>query len=139
MEKKFIRRSRWIFLFSFLLNICFPFLVSFFVKSEYSLVISLPITITAFPFTLGFFISSFQLRYKEYSYQGKLISVYAGWCNNYLKIDDEKFDEHTSSIFRKYPVVLSCITDSGEKIQATISTSNHISLKVNDKLIQNNS
>ena len=91
-----------------------------------------------FPFTLAFFISSLTLKYKEYNYQGKLISVYAGYFNHYLKINEELFDEYKTSIFNFYPVVLSCTIDSGEKIQATISTSNHITLKINDKLIRNN-
>lgn len=86
------------------------------------------------PVVLIGFVLTLCVRYKEYDFNGKTISVYAGVNKHYLKIDDEKFDEHNSWLIFS-PLKLS--TKLGEnEIIATISLTNNISLKINDKLYQ---
>lgn len=88
------------------------------------------------PLTLVLFIISLLLSYKKYEYNGQTIEVYAGYNNHYIKVDNEKYDEHkTLATFS--PIILSCTLESGEKIQATISLTNRVSLKINDKLYNN--
>ena len=87
------------------------------------------------PASIILFINSLVLCYKKYEYNEKVIEVYAGYYNHYIKVNGEKYDEHkTLATFS--PIVLSCTLDSGEKMQATISLTNQISLKLNDKLLQ---
>ena len=78
-------------------------------------------------------IGSLLLRYREYDYNGKKISVYAGWSHHTLRIDGELCDEHIT-IMSYTPLKLSTTLDDNIKIEATISLSNRISLKINDKL-----
>lgn len=85
-------------------------------------------------FAIAFFISSLLLCYKEYSYNGNIISVYAGWFHHTLRINGEILDEHTTSISLT-PIYLSTTLEDGTKLEATISHLNRISLKANDKLI----
>ncbi len=80
-----------------------------------------------------FLIASFTLSYKVYRYEGKLLIVYAGWFHHYIKIDGTKFDEH-DTLISYTPIILSCELDNGTFVQATISTFNRISLKVNGRL-----
>lgn len=88
------------------------------------------------PITLTLFIASLFLSYKKYEHNGQVIEVYAGYNNHYIKVNNEKYDEHkTLATFS--PIVLSCTLDSGEKVQATISLTNRVSLKINDKLYTN--
>lgn len=87
------------------------------------------------PVTILLFIQSLLLCYRKYEYNGQTIEIYAGYYNHYIKVNSEKYDEHkTLATFS--PIVLSCTLDSGEKIQATISLTNRVSLKLNDKLLQ---
>lgn len=87
------------------------------------------------PVTILLFIQSLLLCYKKYEYNENVIEVYSGYYNHYIKINNEKYDEHkTLATFS--PIILSCTLDSGEKIQATISLTNRITLKLNDKLLQ---
>lgn len=87
------------------------------------------------PVTILLFIHSLLLCYRKYEYGEQILEVYAGYYNRYIKVNGEKYDEHkTLSTFS--PIILSCTLDSGEKIQATISLTNRISLKINDKLLQ---
>lgn len=87
------------------------------------------------PVTILLFIQSLLLCYRRYEYNEQVIEVYAGYYNHYIKVNNEKYDEHkTLATFS--PIILSCSLGSGEKIQATISLTNRISLKINDKLLQ---
>lgn len=87
------------------------------------------------PVTILLFIQSLLLCYRKYEYNGQTIEIYAGYYNHYIKVNNEKYDEHkTLATFS--PIMLSCTLDSGEKIQATISLTNRVSLKINDKLLQ---
>ena len=86
------------------------------------------------PLVAMIFVITLTLNYKEYDFNGKTIAVYAGVNKHYLKIDDEKFDEHNSWLIFS-PLKLS--TKLGEnEIVATISLTNNISLKINNKLYQ---
>ncbi len=87
------------------------------------------------PVTVLLFVQSLLLSYRKYEYKGQLVEVYAGYYNHYIKINNEKYDEHKTLVTFS-PIVLGCTLDSGEIIQVTISLSNRISLKVNDKLLE---
>ena len=53
-----------------------------------------------------------------------------------LKMDGEVLDEHnTFATFTA--IVLSCTLDDGTRLQATISLTNRIALKINDRLYKN--
>lgn len=81
----------------------------------------------------SFFIASLLLSYKYYEYNGNEIVVYAGWYHHYIKINGDKFDEHNTLLsFTAIP--LSCTLDDGTDIKVTITMTNRISLKINDKL-----
>lgn len=82
-------------------------------------------------------ISTLLLSYKEYVVDGKTISVYAGFCHHTLKINGEIYDEH-NTIITFTPITLSTTLENGSKIEATISLTNRISVKLNDKILQNN-
>ncbi len=81
-----------------------------------------------------FLIGSLLLSYKEYEYKDKKISVYAGWFHHTLRIDEKKFDEHNTLTFFT-PIKLSTKLNDETKVEATITLTNRISLKVNDKLL----
>ncbi len=83
--------------------------------------------------TLPIFISTFFIQYKEYKFKDNIISVYAGYTYHFLKINGEIYDEYRE-LFSLTPIKLNTILDDNTKIEATISTSNHIFLKINDKL-----
>lgn len=87
------------------------------------------------PVTILLFIQSLLLCYRRYEYNEQVIEVYAGYYNHYIKVNNEKYDEH-NTLATFSPILLSCTLDSGEKIQATISLTNRVSLKINDKLLQ---
>lgn len=82
------------------------------------------------------FICSLLISYKEYQVGGKTISVYAGWYHHTLRIDGTKYDEH-NTIVSHTPIKLSTTLEDGTKLEATISLTNRITLKANDKLVSN--
>ena len=75
-----------------------------------------------------------ELNYKEYIYDGHEIIAYAGYSHHYIKIDGEKTDEH-NSVFFLTPIYLSSDLDENTVVSATISITNRISVKVNNRLI----
>ena len=83
---------------------------------------------------ITFFILSLMLCYKEYYYNGNKISVYAGWYHHTLKVNGVKCDEH-NTITSYVPIKLSTTLDDGTIIDVTISLSNRITIKANDRLI----
>lgn len=83
--------------------------------------------------TLTMFIGSLLLSYKTYEFNGNTISIYAGYYNHYIKVNGEKFDEH-KTLASFTPIILSCTLEDGSQLQATISTTNRIALKINNKL-----
>lgn len=94
--------------------------------------VSLFVDATAF----AFFVCSLLLSYKEYEYNGDEIAIYAGFYHHYIKINGIKYDEH-NTLVSHVPIYLSCALDDGTDIQATISLTNRISLKINNRLYTN--
>lgn len=82
---------------------------------------------------LVFFIYSLLLSYRKYDYSGNEIIIYAGWYHHYLKINGTKHDEH-NTIISYTAITLSCKLDDGTNIEATISKTNRIALKINNRL-----
>lgn len=79
------------------------------------------------------FIASLCLSYKVYEYRGSEIVVYAGWYHHYIKVDGIKTDEHNTLVSFS-AINLSCVLDDGTDIKVTITLTNRISLKINDRL-----
>lgn len=73
------------------------------------------------------------MSYKRYTYKNNEIIVYAGVYHHYIKINKEIFDEH-DTIISYSPIKLSCLLNDGTDIVATISLTNRITLKINNKL-----
>lgn len=80
------------------------------------------------------FVCTLCLHCKTYTFRGNSIVVYAGFCNHYIKANGVKCDEHITLISFT-PIVMSCKLDDGTMLKATISMSNRIALKANDKLL----
>lgn len=80
------------------------------------------------------FVCTLCLHCKTYMFRGNSIVVYAGFCNHYIKANGVKCDEH-NTLISFTPIVMSCKLDDGTMLQATISMSNRIALKANDKLL----
>ena len=80
------------------------------------------------------FVGALCLHCKTYIFRGNSILVYAGFCNHYIKANGVKCDEH-NTLISFTPIVMSCKLDDGTMLQATISMSNRITLKANDKLL----
>lgn len=80
-----------------------------------------------------FWICSWLLSCKVYNYNGKKILVYAGWFHHYIEVDGRYMDEH-NTLMSFTPIELSCTLDDGTLLQARISLSNRISLKINNQL-----
>lgn len=83
--------------------------------------------------TIPMLICSFLISYKECNVNGKLITVYAGFYHHTLRIDGELCDEH-NTIHSFTPIKLSTTDKDGTKIEATISLTNRIAIKINDKI-----
>ena len=86
-------------------------------------------------FLFAFFICALLISCKRYEYNGNEIVVYAGMNAHYIKVNGEKTDQH-STMFYITPIYLSCTLDDGTNLKATISVTNRIALKINDKLVQ---
>lgn len=80
------------------------------------------------------FVCTLCLHCKTYTFKGNSIVVYAGFCNHYIKANGVKCDEHITLISFT-PIVMSCKLDDGTMLKATISMSNRIALKADDKLL----
>lgn len=81
-----------------------------------------------------FLICSFLISYKEYNYKDRVISIYAGWYHHTLRIDGELCDEHNTLV--SHTAITLSTTLDGEIIEARITLSNRISVKVNNKLLK---
>lgn len=103
-------------------------------RNETRIILSIALISTLF-IPIVFFIISLLLSYKEYNVDGKLISVYSGFYRHTLRVNGELCDEHNTD-FSFIPIELSTTYDNDLKIKATISLSNQITVKVNDKLIK---
>ena len=82
---------------------------------------------------LAFFICTLTYSTKAYCYNGNVIVVYAGASHHYLKVNGVIVDEYVSSM-AFHPIRLSSTLSDGSIINATVSLSNRISLKINNKL-----
>lgn len=76
------------------------------------------------------------LSYKAYYFNELGIIIYAGWYHHYIKINNVKFDEH-NTLITFTPILLSCTLDDGTQIEATITITKRISLKINNQLYNN--
>lgn len=81
----------------------------------------------------GLFICSLLLSCNIYEYDGKEILVYAGWYHHYVTVDGRKSDEHNTIVYHT-PIHLSCTLDDGAALEATISLTTRVSLKINNQL-----
>lgn len=86
------------------------------------------------PFVILFLVQGLLTSYKEYNYNDRVISVYAGWYHHTLRIDGELGDEHNT--LSRYSAITLSTTLDGEIIEARITLSNRISVKVNNKLLK---
>lgn len=84
-------------------------------------------------FNLMFFICTLCLSCKIYEYNGNEIIVYAGFYHHYIKVNGTKMDEHNTLIYFT-PISLSCTLNDGTDLAIVITTSNRISLKINNQL-----
>ena len=82
----------------------------------------------------AFWIASFTTKYKKLKIKNYEVEIYAGFINHYIKVNGEIKDEYKSSITFS-PIKLSCIIEN-QKLEVTISTSNHIVAKYNDELLK---
>lgn len=79
------------------------------------------------------FILSLLLSCKVYDYNGVEIIVYAGIYHHYIKVNGSIVDEY-NTISSWTAITLSCALDDDTELKATISLSNRIALKINNKL-----
>ena len=109
---------------------------SFEVKSYYvelDLIEYIPIVLVVDIFVFCVFIGSLMCSCKEYEYDDYHIIVYAGWYHHYIKVDGEKMDElNTCASFKV--IYLSCDLEDGTFLDATITSHNRITLKINNRL-----
>lgn len=85
-------------------------------------------------FALIFWIMSFNVKYKKFTIENNEIEIYAGLSNHYIKVNGELKDEY-KSISSFTPIKLSCLLND-KKLEVTISTSNHIVVKLDDELVK---
>lgn len=83
---------------------------------------------------LIFWIMSFNVKYKKFMIDNNEIEIYAGLSNHYIKVNGELKDEY-KSISTFTPIKLSCLLND-KKLEVTISTSNHIVVKLDEELVK---
>ena len=88
--------------------------------------------------TLPIFVQALTLNYREIYYDGKRISVYAGFYYHRLMVNDEIVSEYNS--FDSFKAIFLHATvdwedESSDVIDVTINSLNRISLKINDKIV----
>lgn len=81
-------------------------------------------------------ISTLLLSCKIYLYDDQKIVVYAGHYHNYIKVDGVKVDEFNTFSSRVI-IYLSCTLDDGTYVDVKITTSNRITLKIDNRLYKN--
>lgn len=82
---------------------------------------------------LIFLISALTLSCRVYDFNGNIITVYAGWFHHYLKVNGKVMDEN-NTIIGFSPIYLSTNLPDGTYLQATITTMNRVSFKINNVL-----
>ena len=83
---------------------------------------------------LIFWIMAFNVKYKKLTIENNEIEIYAGLSNHYIKVNGILKDEY-KSISSFTPIKLSCLLND-KKLEVTISTSNHIVVKLDDELVK---
>ena len=83
---------------------------------------------------ISFWTCSFNIKYKNLVIENNNIEIYAGFATHYIKVNGKIKDEYKAS-FTFTPIILSCCINK-HKLQATISTSNHIVVKIDEELIR---
>ena len=73
---------------------------------------------------------SMRMKCNSYYFNGQRIVVYVGATKCYLKVNDTIYDEQKPA--GRAGVVLFTALENGDRVQATISRGNRISLSVND-------
>lgn len=129
-QKIFIHRLIWLVLLIVTVGVSIKYWTDWLQNSESIwdlLVIFLDIFIPTF------FICTLLLSCKIYDYNGTEIIVYAGWYHHYIKVSEKLMDEHNTIQFFT-PIVMSATMNDGTVLQATISLTNRISLKINNQL-----
>ena len=133
-EKKFILVNLLVWFFASVFLIIFGYCYE--PQDVYSIAPDTCI-IFGFTFAICFIIMLFfGPKCKCYHYEKFNIVIYAGYRNHYLKINDEIYDEYVCS-FVFSPIKLSASLENGTLLEATLSPSNTIKLKVNGKLYRN--
>lgn len=82
-----------------------------------------------------FFVTSFFVHYKRATVGENTIEIYAGYYHHYLKVNGETVDEHNSLIYF-LPIVFETVLTGGDMLKVTITLSNGITVKINDKLFK---
>ncbi|MBQ7917758.1 MAG: hypothetical protein IJ310_02955 [Clostridia bacterium] len=91
--------------------------------------------------TIPMFISALFVNYQERKYNGKTISVYAGFFHNTLRVNGELVDSH-NTLTTYSTIYLETIIESNEEnvepvlIEASITLTNRIAIKANKKLLK---
>lgn len=80
-------------------------------------------------------IDSFLLSCKKYNVDGCEIIVFAGFANHYIKANGVKIDEY-KTVFKFSPITMNATLENGKVITATVSTTNRIAVKINNRLVK---
>lgn len=103
--------------------------------SDYGLIISIVgiyVAVFSFSFLLASLIS---VRCRVYYYNDNKIIIYGGFYKHYVKLNDEIVDEH-NTLFCMTHIILEFDFDDGAKGMVRLSTTNHITFKINNKLVK---
>ena len=79
-------------------------------------------------------LAAIMLSYKEREVNGQLVAAYAGYYHHKLYVNGILYDEH-NTFMSWTPIYLSTTLDDGTNIDATISLTNRISIKANNRLV----
>ena len=131
-KKKMIKIWSYILILTILVNILF-FIFAVGSGDMWAIIIVYPL-IAWDIVALVFWICSFNIKYKNLVIENSNIEIYAGFATHYIKVNGEIKDEYKAS-FTFTPIILSCSINK-HKLQATISTSNHIVVKIDEELIR---
>ncbi len=140
LEKEKIRRARMIWLFALILGILIPTVITVIVSIfdfDYMVIFWIWWAFSFINiFLLAIYVNSWLLSCKEYEYEGNHIVVFAGFYRHYISVNGIKVDEH-DTIVSFAPIYLSATLEDGADLDAVITTSNRISLKINNRLYTN--
>ena len=96
-------------------------------------VYAFPLFLLLVLFISCFLVPAMFVSCRVYDFNGNIITVYAGSSHHYLKVNGKIMDEYTA-FFRNSPIYLSTNLPDGTYLQATITTMNRVSLKINNVL-----